>query len=172
MRGSVNSSQWWQDDSTWCKEPVRVIMGLPDPRFCCYMRRGISLKLTELLRNLLPESRPSNLLDSSYAEAIRGGFWTGAKDEGVCLARCRGVVNMIDEILSMGLESKGPNGKYFDRYSTGEGPCWWGPVGFAVESDGRLTGLDGHHRTAICYLIGLLFPAHVFAIHPDSPWQP
>lgn len=151
---------------------MRVIMGLPDPRFCCYMQHGINAKLSELLRGLLPESRPRHLLDSSYAEAVRRGFWTGADNEEVCLARCRGVVDMIDEILSKGLEAKGISGKYFDRFSTGSGPCWWGPIGFVVEPDGRLTGLDGHHRTAICYLIGLLFPAHVFAVHPGSPWQP
>lgn len=149
-----------------------MILGRSDPLFRRYMDSGLNRKITQSLSGFLPESRPENLLHSSYAEAIRQGFWTGANDDKVCLERCQNTADMIDEIISKGLDASGPTGRYFDRFSTGNGPCWWGPIGFIVDSSGNLIGLDGHHRTSICWLIDMLFPAHIFAVHPDSPRQP
>lgn len=162
-------NNWWFDSSTWCKEPIRVILGQPDPSFCRYMDSGLNRNILRCVSSLFPENRPKNILESSYAEAIRQGFWTGANDEKVCLARCQNTVEMIDEIISKRLDAKGITGKHFDRFNKGQGPHWWGPIGFVINSEGNLAGLDGHHRTAICWLIGMLFPAHIFAVHPNSP---
>ncbi len=142
-------------------DPPKKIVLYDDPWLQAHTRKH--KEWTTALSNLLPGSRPKNLSKSDYyLQQMKPGI-----EAGWCLDKCVTVCSLIDSIIKHGIrqtQETGWNPTVFHSVNT-----WVGPVGVAVGSDGGMHFWDGHHRKAICWLLGIPLPAFIIAV--NSKWK-
>ncbi len=142
-------------------DPPKEIVLHDDPWLQAHTREH--QEWTTALSGLLPGSRPKDLSKSDYyLQEMRPGI-----SREWCHLKCATVCDLIDSIIENGFrKSPGIGWSQKVKHSV---RSWVGPVGISVGSDGNIHFWDGHHRKAICWLLGIPLPAFIIAV--NSKWK-
>jgi len=146
-----------------CDPPKKIVL-YDDPWLQAHTRQHY--RWTTALSGLMPGSRPKDLLKSDYYSEQLNRFKLPELEMGDwALGRCESTCDLIDSIMENGIRTEETGWVDGERSVK----TWVGPVGVSVGVDGGMYFWDGHHRKAICWLLGIRLPAFIISV--DKRWK-